>query len=102
MPEDEVANPMADYNEYIRDWISRKWANGGRCPMCDTDNWSILPMAEIPVRVSGAGGPTGIPAGMAYQTVPVLCNTCWFVAQLLAGPLGLLRSPAPSPEGEAK
>jgi hypothetical protein len=94
--EDLVApNPLAEYNKRVSDWISDKWADGHRCPMCGTNQWVILPMAEIPVRSLQHLG-LGIPAGQAFQVIPVLCTHCAFVAQLLAGPVGVLQPSDPS------
>jgi hypothetical protein len=86
--DEATANPLAEYNARVQEWIAEKWGEGGRCPMCGVRQWSILPIAELAIRPFGP-----IAVGMAFQVVPIACTNCWFTPLLLAGPLGVFQNP---------
>ena len=88
--EDKSALPQAQRDKF-REWLKKK-GHGGPCTVCGSNKWTIGRHLLSGMTVSGAGLNIG---GAIYPTAFIVCDTCFYVRQFMAVPIGLVEDDKP-------
>lgn len=76
----------------LKNWISERWKkDGGTCPICSSNDWSVSKHLVAAPLVS-PGGRITIGGGPAYPAAQITCGVCGYIIYFNAVIIGLMPS----------
>jgi len=88
-PNAEAARQNQEWRNAFSEYIKTKWTQPVHCPICNTTEWSLGSVVDVPMRQ-----PTVFPSGSrsVFIYMPVACDNCGYTIFFNAVSAGLFKS----------